>query len=49
VLFVGGAPGVEWGLVFDLAASSKTLAKAYFSEIAVLAASPVPGHPVELR
>jgi hypothetical protein len=49
VLFVGGAPGVEWGLVFDLAASSKTLPKAYFSEIAVLAVSPVPGHPVELR
>lgn len=48
VLFVGGAPGVEWGLVYDLAASTKTLPKAYFSEIAILAESPVPGHPVSL-
>lgn len=48
VLFVGGAPGVEWGLVYDLAASTKTLPKAYFSEIAVLSESPVPGHPVSL-
>jgi hypothetical protein len=49
VLFVGGAPGVEWGLVYDLAASSKTLPKPYFTELAVLANSPVPGQPVELR
>jgi len=49
VLFVGGAPGVEWGLVYDLAASTKTLPKAYFSELALVADSPVPGHPVELR
>lgn len=49
LLFVGGAPGVEWGLVYDLAASTKTLPKAYFSELVVLADSPVPGHPVELR
>jgi hypothetical protein len=48
VLFVGGATGVEWGLVYDLAASTKTLPKAYFSEIAVLAESPVPGRPVSL-
>lgn len=49
LLFVGGAPGVEWGLVYDLAASSKTLPKPYFTEVAVVADSPVPGHPVELR
>jgi hypothetical protein len=48
VLFVGGAPGVEWGLVYDLAASTKTLPKAYFSDAAVLGESPVPGHPVDL-
>lgn len=48
LLFVGGAPGVEWGLVYDLAASTKTLPKAYFSELVVLAESPVPGHPVKL-
>ena len=47
-LFVGGAPGVEWGLVYDLAASTKTLPKAYFSDLAILAESPVPGHPVSL-
>ncbi len=47
-LFVGGAPGVEWGLVYDLAASTKTLAKAYFADATVLGESPVPGHPVEL-
>jgi hypothetical protein len=48
VLFVGGAPGVEWGLVYDLAASTKTLPKAYFTDVAVLAESPVPGHAVDL-
>jgi hypothetical protein len=48
LLFVGGAPGVEWGLVYDLAASAKTLPKAYFPDIAILAESPVPGHPVSL-
>ena len=47
-LFVAGAPGVEWGLVYDLAASTKTLPKAYFADTAVLGESPVPGHPVEL-
>ena len=49
LLFVGGAPGVEWGLVYDLAASAKTLPKPYFTELLVLAESPVPGHPVALR
>ncbi len=48
-LFVGGAPGVEWGLVYDLAASSKTLTKPYFTDLIVLAESPVPGHAVELQ
>lgn len=48
ILFVAGAPGVEWGLVYDLAASTKTLPKAYFSEFAILAESPVPGRPVSL-
>jgi hypothetical protein len=48
ILFVAGATGVEWGLVYDLAASTKTLPKAYFSELAILAESPVPGRPVSL-
>lgn len=47
-LFVSGAPGVEWGLVYDLAASTKTLPKAYFADVTVLAVPPVPGRPVEL-
>jgi len=48
LLFVTGAPGVEWGLVYDLAASTKTLPKAYFADTAVLGEPPVPGHPVDL-
>jgi len=47
-LFVAGASGVEWGLVYDLAASTKTLPKAYFTDVAVLAVPPVPGRPVDL-
>jgi hypothetical protein len=47
-LFVSGATGVEWGLVYDLAASTKTLPKAYFTDVAVLAVPPVPGRPVDL-
>jgi hypothetical protein len=47
-LFVSGANGVEWGLVYDLAASTKTLPKAYFTDAAVLAVPPVPGRPVDL-
>ena len=48
VLFVAGAEGVEWGLVYDLAASSKTFDKAYFAEAALVPEPPVPGRPVEL-
>jgi hypothetical protein len=48
VLFVAGAEGVEWGLVYDLAASSKTFSTAFFAEAALVSAPPVPGHPVEL-
>jgi hypothetical protein len=48
VLFVAGATGVEFGLVYDLAASAKTLPKAYFSEMVLIGAAPVPGRSVEL-
>ncbi len=51
VVFVTGAEGVEWGLVYDLAASTKTLGQAYFSDAALVAGGdqvPVPGRPVEL-
>lgn len=46
--FVAGAEGVDWGLVFDLAASSRRLPKAYFASLAVLPDEPVPGRPVTL-
>lgn len=48
VLFVAGAEGVEWGLVYDLAASSKTFGQVFFSEAALVGSPPVPGRPVEL-
>jgi hypothetical protein len=48
VLFVAGAEGVEWGLVYDLAASSKTFGTAFFAEAALVSTPPVPGRPVEL-
>jgi hypothetical protein len=48
LLVVAGAAGVEWGLVYDLAASTKTLPKAYFGDAIVLGEPPVPGHPVKL-
>jgi hypothetical protein len=48
VLFVAGAEGVEWGLVYDLGASSKTFAQAYFADVALVSTPPVPGRPVEL-
>ncbi len=46
--FVAGAEGVDWGLVFDLAASSRRLPKAYFASLAVVPDEPVPGRPVTL-
>lgn len=47
VLFVAGAEGVEWGLVYDLAASSKTYGHVFFSDAALVPTPPVPGRPVE--
>jgi hypothetical protein len=48
VAFVSGAEGVDWGLVFDLAASSRRLPKTYFANLAVLPQPPVPGRAVTL-
>lgn len=48
VLFVAGAEGVEWGLVYDLAASSKTFGQLFFADAALVGVPPVPGRPVEL-
>jgi hypothetical protein len=48
VLFVAGAEGVEWGLVYDLAASSKTFGATFFADAGLVGTTPVPGRPVEL-
>jgi hypothetical protein len=49
VLFVSAAEGLEWGFVYDLAASTKTYDKAYFDAVVFLSKPPVPGHKVELK
>jgi hypothetical protein len=48
VIFVAGAEGVDWGLVYDLAALTKRLSKVHFAEAAIVPTTPVPGRPVEL-
>jgi hypothetical protein len=48
-LFVAGAPGVEWGLIYDLAASAYTLTDVRFDSRVLLGETPVPGHKVALR
>lgn len=45
-LFVSAAPEIEWGLVYDLAASTKSLA-GLFDTIGLLTLTPVPGHKIE--
>ncbi|HMJ14733.1 MAG TPA: hypothetical protein VK524_25150 [Polyangiaceae bacterium] len=46
LLFVSAAPGVEWGQVFDLAASAKALPTVRFEQFVVLGETPTPGHKV---
>jgi hypothetical protein len=48
VLFVSAAPDIEWGLVFDLAASAKGLSAAHFERFVVLAEPPIAGRRVKL-
>jgi biopolymer transport protein ExbD len=48
-LFVSAGPSVEWGLAYDLAASSKTIEKASFDAFVLLEEMPVPGHKVALH
>ncbi|MEO8902129.1 MAG: hypothetical protein ABI488_09655 [Polyangiaceae bacterium] len=48
-LFVSAGPSVEWGLAYDLAASSKTVEKASFDSFVLLEETPVPGHKVALH
>ncbi len=47
--FVQVADGIEWGLAFDLAASSHVLEHAKFSDNVLLGEIPVPGHKVTLK
>ena len=48
ILFVSGAEGIQWGLVYDLAASAKKLEKANFGRLALLSEPPTAGRPVRL-
>lgn len=48
-VFVSGSEGVEWGLVYDLAASTKVLLeKVKFERIVLLSEVPTAGRPVKL-
>jgi biopolymer transport protein ExbD len=47
--FVSVAEGVEWGLAFDLAASSRVLEKVKFEDTVLLSEIPTPGHKVDLK
>lgn len=47
--FVAVAEGVEWGLAYDLAASSRVLEHVKFEEAVLLGETPVPGHKVTLK
>ena len=46
-LFVTGAEGIEWGLVYDLAASARKLEKASYEHLALLSEPPTAGRPVK--
>ncbi len=46
--FVSGDPVVEWGLVYDLAASVHVLEKADFEKHVLLGETPIAGRPVTL-
>jgi hypothetical protein len=47
-LFVSGAEGIEWGLIYDLAASTKKLEKVSFERIILLSEPPTAGRAVKL-
>jgi hypothetical protein len=47
--FVSAAESVEWGLAFDLAASSRVLEKVKFEDTVLLSEMPTPGHKVDLK
>lgn len=47
--FVQVAEGIEWGLAFDLGASSRVLEHAKFDATVLLSEIPTPGHKVALK
>jgi hypothetical protein len=47
-LLLGGAEGVEWGLLYDLAASSQKLDGVTYEEIVLLRERPIAGRKVEI-
>jgi hypothetical protein len=47
-LFVAGAEGIQWGLVYDLAASARKLEKAKYEHLVLLPEAPIAGRPVKL-
>ena len=48
-VFVSAGPSVEWGLAYDLAASSKIIEKISLDTFVLLEETPVPGHKVEMK
>lgn len=48
LLFISAAESIEWGLVFDLAASAKGLPGGHFERFVVLAEAPIAGRRVKL-
>lgn len=49
IFFVQVADGIEWGLAFDLGASSRVLEHAKFDTSVLLSEIPTPGHKVDLK
>lgn len=48
MFFVSGAESVEWGLIYDLAASSQRLEKFRFEQMVLLDDVPTPGHKIAM-
>ncbi len=48
-VFVSAEEGVEWGLVYDLAAASQVLEKAKLDKVVLLYPAPIAGRPVKVE
>lgn len=49
VVFIGADEGVEWGLVYDLAAASQMIESAKLKKVVLLSESPTAGREVQLN